>query len=203
MVVPGLPIVGFWEPGYRCNGGTFFTNIIQAIWGKDPRHVMRDETAHEFVRRLTVPSVSYARLINELQGWNPDGTEGTAKASMYGIAHITGGGIWGKLGEQLPVGVGANLDKMPLPAGVLREAQDLSWDTEHRLSDWKAHRTLHGGCGMLVVTDRESMPRIIYEAMSSGVQAFHVGETTDSPESEILIQSRFRQSKELSSLHPE
>jgi len=195
----GMPIVGFFDPGYRCNGGTFFTNVVLAKFGPNVQAVMQSAEALAFVRKLTIPSQSYARTVCRLVGWNPDGSIGTPMAEIAGIAHITGGGVWGKFGEILPEGVGANLHSMPVPADVLLEAQELSWDTDLRLTDYQAYGTLHGGCGMLLIVDKESVSRLIKEAGRDGIKAQVVGETTVSEESEIVIQSRFKEGGVLSS----
>jgi len=194
-----MPIVGFFDPGYRCNGGTFFTNVVLAKFGPNVQAVMQSAEALAFVRKLTIPSQSYARTVCRLVGWNPDGSIGTPMAEIAGIAHITGGGVWGKFGEMLPEGVGANLHSMPVPADVLLEAQELSWDTDLRLTDYQAYGTLHGGCGMLLIVDKESVSRLIKEAGRDGIKAQVVGETTVSEESEIVIQSRFKEGGVLSS----
>lgn len=199
----GMPIIGFWEPGYRCNGGTFFTNLILRKWGPHPQDIMQNPEALEFVKKLTVPSKSYARTITRLVGWNPDGSMGKPLAQIKGIAHITGGGVWGKFGEILPEGVGAYLAYMPRPAKVLLQAQELSWDTKHRLTDWQAYGTLHGGCGMLLVCHAGDENKIIIEAKKDGIRAEIVGETLASDDREIIIQSRFNEGKTLSSLKPE
>lgn len=191
-----MPIIGFWEPGYRCNGGTFFTNLIIEKFGPDIKKIMESSEAIEFVKKLCVPSKSYAKTICRLIGWNPDASTDKPLAEIAGIAHITGGGIWNKFGEILPKSVGANLRSMPQPAEVLLEAQKLSWDTNNRLTDKQAYGTLHGGCGMLIVAEKESDAEIIIkEAKKDGIQAQIVGEITKSADSEIVIQSRFREGK--------
>lgn len=198
-IKPGMPIVGFWEPGYRCNGGTFFTNLLLMKYGPDIQKIMESDEALQFVKKLTVPSQSYARTICRLIGWNDDGSIDEPLVNIAGIAHITGGGVWGKFSEILPPGVGANLHSMPRPADVLLEAQELSWDTDLRLTDRQAYGTLHGGCGMLLIVDEGSVSRLIEEAERDGIKAQMVGETTVSEESEIVIQSRFKEGKVLSS----
>jgi phosphoribosylaminoimidazole (AIR) synthetase len=201
-VGPGMPIVGFWEPGYRCNGGTFFTNVLLERW-RNVAGIRGSAEAMEFVRLLTRPSLSYARLVNDLQGWLEDGRVRPPMARIYGIAHITGGGVWGKFREKLPAGVGADLDHMPAPADVLLQAQELSRGTKYHLSDYDAHGTLHGGCGMLMVCNPMDKSKIIrYAEDAYGVRAFDVGETTESPTREVRIQSQFLERAELSSDHP-
>jgi len=203
-IKPGMPIIGFWEPGYRCNGGTFFTNLILKKFGPDVQKIMENLEAMEFVRKLTVPSISYAKTICRLIGWKPDGNIGKPLAKIVGIAHITGGGIWGKFKEILPDGVGAHLYFMPQPADVLLEAQELSWDTDIRLTDYQAYGTLHGGCGMLIAAEElKDISAIIEEAKKDDIYAQHVGETTESPEREIVIYSKFKEKSILTSERPD
>lgn len=197
-IQPGMPIVGFREPGYRCNGGTFFTNLLLKRFGPDIADIQGSQEAMAFVRQLTTPSVSYAGVICRLAGWQKDGTPGTPLANIAGIAHVTGGGVWGKLMELLPEAVGAVLNDMPEPAEVLRKAQELSWDLgDLRLTDLQAYGTLHGGCGMLVVcADDIAAGKVIEEARADGIEAGFVGRTTNQADmdegAKLLIHSRFK-----------
>lgn len=203
-IKPGMPIVGFWEPGYRCNGGTFFTNLLLKKFGPDIRNIMNNTTAMDFVRKLTVPSKSYAKTICRIIGWCPDGNVGIPLAKIVGIAHITGGGIWNKFTEILPEGIGANLTTMPEPAKVLLEAQRMSWDTSLHLTDYQAHGTLHGGCGMLIIAENQTDANtIIQESTKDGIKSSIVGCTTESQKQEITIRSKFIEGKLLSSEEPE
>ncbi|MDD5626576.1 MAG: AIR synthase-related protein [Patescibacteria group bacterium] len=199
-IKPGMPIVGFWEPGYRCNGGTFFTNLILKKFGPEIQRIKDNPRALDFIANLTIPSRSYARTITRIAGWYPDGSIGKPLAKIYGIAHITGGGVWKKFGELLPEGVGANLDSMPEPAEVLRQGQELSWDLpDLRLTDRQAYGTLHGGCGMLIICAKNDAEKIIAEAKKDIIRAEVVGETTISPDREVIIHSRFKEGGILSS----
>lgn len=203
-IKPRMPIVGFWEPGYRCNGGTFLTNLLLEKFGPDIKNIMNNPEAIEFVRKLTIPSRSYAKSICRIVGWQPDGSVGEPLAKINGISHITGGGIWGKFKEILPQGVGAELSTMPEPAEVLLQAQELSWDTILRLTDYQAHGTLHGGCGMLIIVERpEDVDHLNIEAGKDGIRSQVVGHTTESPKQEIVIHSEFKEGKVLSSERPE
>ena len=203
-IKPGMPIVGFWEPGYRCNGGTFFTNLILKKFGPEIQKIKDNPQALDFIASLTIHSKSYARTITRIAGWYPDGSIGKPLAKIYGIAHITGGGVWGKFGELLPEGVGANLDSMPEPAEVLKQGQELSWDLpDLRLTDRQAYSTFHGGCGMLLVCAKNDAEKIIAEAEKDGIRAQVVGETIASPDREVIIHSRFKEGGILSSKNPE
>lgn len=201
---PGMPIVGFWEPGYRCNGGTFFTNLLLTYYGS-VESILESPDAKEFIVKLTVPSRSYAKTITRAIGWQPDGSVREPIVEIAGIAYITGGGIWGKFGEILPEGIGAELSSMPKPADVLLEAQQMSWDIpELRLTDRQAYGTLHGGCGMLIICDNmDSADQLRREAKKDGIAAYIVGSTFKSDKREVVIHSRFIEGKSLSSLDKE
>jgi phosphoribosylaminoimidazole (AIR) synthetase len=194
---PGQVIIGFWEPGYRCNGGTFFTNLLLHMFGEK---IMDIPLAREFVQKLTVPSKSYARAICDMVGWNLDGSvrpEGE-RINIAGIAHITGGGL-NKLVEILPEGVGAVLDNMMEPAEVLRQAQEMSWGIpELQLSDEQCHTTFHGGHGMLLVVDQAWADHVIawvQNASKYGIKAQAIGRTVKSATNEVVVHSRFREGK--------
>jgi phosphoribosylformylglycinamidine cyclo-ligase len=195
-IKPGMVIVGFWDPGYRCNGGTRLTGITLGTWGPDIRNVLENPEARKFVEKLTVPSMSYAKTVTRLVGWNSDGSIGTPLAKIHGIAHITGGGLWGKLGDILPDGVGAHINGMPDPAPCLLEAQGLSLrlsDPKLHISDEAAYDVFHGACGEHLIVEPGHEQRVIDEAAKDGIRAYVVGETIASPNQKITVVSRFMQ----------
>ena len=204
LIEPGMYLVGLLENGYRCNGGTFFTNLLMHSC---PANISRSDAVKfwrnrfgGFIGRLVVPSKNYSNTVTRIHGWNQDGTVSQSLAKILGISHITGGGIWGKLGEIFPPGVGANLDTMPHPPQVLLEGQDMSMGTPFQMDDWTAYETTHGGVGMvLVCRDQEAVETIAREARKDGVSAVLIGRTTKSDCREIIIESRFREGRSLSS----
>jgi phosphoribosylformylglycinamidine cyclo-ligase len=202
-IVPGLAILGFGERGYRCNGGGLLTDILLQTYGPDISKALVNPDAQVFARKLTRPSISYSKTISRIIGWNADGSirNKNDRIKLTGIAHITGGGVWGKFGEILPKGVGANLNNMPAPPPVLIEAQQLSRKTSRSFSDWTAYEALHGGCGMLVICSVHDVPKVSAEAEKDGISVYRVGETTWSEAGEVLITSQFEErGKVMSSL---
>lgn len=197
---PGMKIIGFQDAGYRCNGGSKITNIILETWGPDIPKIIRSSDAMRFVEKAVVPSRSYAWTIARLNGWNRDGSITTPLANLHGVAHITGGGVWSKLGEILPEGVGANLNSMPDPPAILLEAHRLSQRTESPVTYHDCYGTFHGGCGMMIVCEDKDVAQIVGEAIEDCHTPYLIGETTNSPEGEITIDSRFTYGKTLSSL---
>lgn len=202
-IQPDMPIVGIWEPGYRCNGGTRLTELLFEVWGTLDS-IMKSPEARGLIRKFCLHSISSAKTTCRLIGWNEDASIGIPKAKIKGIANITGGGLWQKLGDVLPKGIGAVLDTMPLPTPILLEVQRFSQQTDNPISDWQCHSTFHGGCGtMYVLEDDESVDVVISEVIRDGMQAYKIGRTTASADNEIIVQSKFFQRRLLSSLHPE
>lgn len=201
-ITPGMKIIGFRDKGYRCNGGTKFTNIILDIWGPDIDKIIAHADAQAFIQKLVEPSRSYASTIARLNGWQLDGSLNVPLAKLHGVAHITGGGIWSKLVEILPEGVGANLHSMPGPADVLLEAQWLASQTSKPMTDYQCHGTFHGGCGLMAICEGNDVPIVLREARKDGHDPFVIGETTESAKNEVLIKSRFLHESHLSSLDP-
>jgi phosphoribosylaminoimidazole (AIR) synthetase len=154
---------------------------------------------------LVEPSKSYAKTIARIHGWLPDGKITKPIAKIAGVYHVTGGGIMEKVKGALPPGIGLNLKTMPNPADLLLLAQNMSRRfPKLTLSDWKAHRTLNGGCGMFVIAETEADAKIVIEeARKDGIEAGIAGETTVSDVNEIIIHSRFLEGKLLSSEDPE
>lgn len=194
-IKPGMYVVGFEEKGYRCNGGTFLTKVTQNTWGSDPKDIAEDKEALDFVKRLTVPSKSYAKTMTRIAGWHPDASIGEPLAEIVAAAHITGGGM-GKFAEILPRETCAYLSNMPKPPEVLLKAQELSWDTDFRLYDEKAYTTFHGGFGMvLVARTKEDAQIIIKEAKKDGIEAKIAGQilaaTKNDPK--LTIESKFKE----------
>ena len=195
----GMPIVGFWEPGYRCNGGTQLTNQILEKWvKKSVRDIWDSAEAMEFIEKLTIPSLSYASTISRVNGWLPDGGLREQLAKMILVAHITGGGLE-KLKELLPVGIGADLHNMPTPAPVLLEAQEMSFEFPHlKIDDKKAHTTFHGGCGMMAICEAEvDTCVLISEAEKDGIKAQVVGETIKSESNSVYVKSKFLEQSDI------
>jgi phosphoribosylaminoimidazole (AIR) synthetase len=165
--------------------------------------MMDDPETRSFVRRLAIPSQSYAWALSRAHGWLPDGRVGEPHAKIVGAAHITGGGLWGKFGENLPEGVGAMLDRMPTPCDVLLQAQHLSQRTKSPLSDWECLDTFHGSCGMLVVCSDETNANALIDSVSEeGVLANIVGQTVESADRVITVKSRFAEGGMLRSDQP-
>lgn len=193
-----MPIVGFFENGYRCNGGGLLTNLALGYYGSVHK-ICDSAEAMAFVDKLTTPSVIHCRMLAEVMGWQlDDATFIGPQVDVLALAHITGGGLL-KLQEALPAGIGAHLDKMPIPPAVLLEAQEMSWHDkipdDLRITDERAHTSLNGGCGMMaVVPDPAEAGKLIMAAKPYGIRAEIIGYTELSPDKEISVVSQFGRS---------
>jgi phosphoribosylformylglycinamidine cyclo-ligase len=89
---------------------------------------------------------------------------------MAGAAHITGGGIPGKLGRLLyGTSLGASLDRLFAPADVMLLAQ-----REGNVPDEEAYRVWNMGQGLLIITSAPECvlihaKRLGFEAQVAGV----------------------------------
>lgn len=205
-IEPKMPLVGLYEDGYRCNGGGFFTDLLLLLsrvsvktHGAEAVRIWKEQFG-DFIKELVIPSKNYSRTVTRVHGWHADGSVSKAMAEIRGIAHITGGGIWGKFREMLPKGVGAHLSSMPDPPHVLREGQEMSWKTEMVMFDWDAYEITHGGVGMvLACASKADAKTLIAEAHKDNIRAGIIGETTESKKNEVVIESKFREGRTLSS----
>lgn len=194
-IKPGMPIVGLLEPSIRINGGTYIADLVKALYEKG-----EVDAAMQLISKTAMPSKIYCNLINYTHGWLSDGSIQRAIATIAGIAHITGGGIWKKLGEILPPGVGALLNNMPKHLFLI-EIQALSQLFNHlKLGDFEMMKKFHGGCGMHVICETEQDADLLIDlAGQFDIKAQKIGKTIQSHTNEIIIHSRFLNGGRISS----
>ena len=124
-IKPGDALIGLAEEGFRSNGLTDVRKAMLDTYGKKWQNVVVDDLGESSLGRLVQqPSTIYSRFVTELNGGYDLETE--PKARITGVAHITGGGIPGKLGRMLePSGLAARIDT-PLPTPqIIKHVQRL------------------------------------------------------------------------------
>jgi phosphoribosylformylglycinamidine cyclo-ligase len=122
------------------------------------------------IEEAASPSILYDRFLAHMNGWTTDDFEPVIKAKL--IAHLSGGGIQSKFGEDLlfPRGLSAVLDKLWEPVDVMRTcAQDLG------LSDEKCYEAFGCGQGALVAVDEGDVRVFIAYASEFGIEARDAG----------------------------
>jgi phosphoribosylformylglycinamidine cyclo-ligase len=171
-------VVGLREEGFRSNGLSLVRRIMNKSYG-DKWHE-KEFDGRNLAELALTPSKIYSAAIVDMFG----GFEGEPKAELHGVAHITGGGIPGKLGRVLkPSGLGAVLDDPFEPSAFVSHVQQLGG-----VADKEAYKTWNMGQGMLVVTPESSINKVVEVAQKYGIEAKKVGYISQSPE--IRIRNR-------------
>ena len=129
------------------------------------------------------PSRIYTRAVVEMNG----GYEGEPQAEVHGVAHITGGGLPGKLGRILkPSGMGALIDNPLDPTTLMLYCQE-----KGGVADREAYRTWNMGQGMAIITPHPD--KVMEIAEKHGIESGVIGRVTANPG--ITIKSKGYKSK--------
>jgi len=169
----GDSIIGLREDGFRSNGLSLVRRIMKQSHGDD-WHKQEYEGKNLAELALTPSRIYSAAIVNMFGGF-----QGKPKTNLHGVAHITGGGIPGKLGRVLkPSGLGAVIDDPFEPSEFVRYVQQLG-----NVPDQEAYKTWNMGQGMLVITPEPD--KVISIARDYDIEAKRVGEVSQKPEIKI------------------
>ena len=171
---PGDTLVGFAEHGFRSNGITDVRKAMLETYGPDWHNTVVKELGEASLGRLVQqPSIIYSALVSELTGGYNIGKP--PKATISGVAHITGGGQPSKLGRMLePSGLGAIIDEPITPPAIMQHVQML-----RGFSDQTAYGKWHMGPGMVISTRDPEV--VIQTATKRGITAQVIGAITSKP----------------------
>ncbi|MFA6528128.1 MAG: AIR synthase-related protein, partial [Candidatus Gracilibacteria bacterium] len=121
-----------------------------------------------------VPSTIYCAAVCDMFG----GFVGKPACEVHGVAHITGGGIPGKLGRVLKrAGLGAKLDNLFEPCDLMKHAIEIG-----KVARDEAYRTWNMGNGMMVIVKPGEEKKAIEIAGKHGIEAKVCGEITEDRE---------------------
>jgi phosphoribosylformylglycinamidine cyclo-ligase len=173
-VKEGDSLVGLREIGFRSNGLSLVRRIMQKNYGEN-WHLVDRKGEHDLERKMTreilEPSKIYTGAVVDMFG----GYEGEPKVEIHGIAHITGGGVPGKLRRVLkPSGYGAVVDEPFEPSSIMLYTQELG-----NVEDDEAYRTWNMGQGMVVISPNPQ--GVIDVAGGHGLEAKQIGYVTKDP----------------------
>ncbi|MCH7568730.1 MAG: hypothetical protein IIA87_04890, partial [Nanoarchaeota archaeon] len=168
----GQYIVGLQEQGFRSNGLSLVRKIMQKNYGED-WHLVSREGKHDLertmAREVLTPSTIYCAAVVDMFG----GLDREPRAEVTGVAHITGGGLPGKLARVLkPSGLGANIYDPFVPPSLMKYLQGIG-----KVSDEEAYRTWNMGQGMAIITPEPN--GVIAVAQEHGIDAKVIGMVTD------------------------
>lgn len=173
-------IVGLREHGFRSNGISLVRKVLANAHGRE-WHTRDWKDGMNLGETVEEPSKIYTKAVVDMFG----GFEGTPKAQVHGVAHITGGGVPGKLGRILrPSRLSAVIDNPFEPSEFVRYVQELG-----NVLDAEAYKTWNMGQGMLVITPEPD--KVVAVAGSYGIKGQRVGiiePTKDKPR--ITISNR-------------
>lgn len=158
-IKPGDYVVSFKEDGFRSNGLSLVRKVFQRIYGEEWH---KKELNNIPIGKLVLtPSRIYCKAIIDAHG----GLDTKKRAEIHGVAHITGGGIPGKLGRSLKAsGFGADLYDLFEPSEIMLHCQKVG-----NITDKEAYITWNMGNGMLVITSEPE--KIIQIAQENRIQA--------------------------------
>lgn len=179
----GDEIVALKEKGARSNGISLIRKVMEINFGE--KWYEKEYEGRNLGEEALTPSEIYSGVITEITG----GYNGERKSEIHGIAHVTGGGIPGKLGRLLKISnYGAVLNDLFEPPDILLITQELG-----NVDDEEAYRTWCMGQGYLIITpDAEKVRKL---AKKYGIESKIVGEITDKPEIEIESRGYFASGK--------
>lgn len=172
----GDKLVGLKEEGFRSNGLSLVRKIMETVHGEN----WHEETYNgkSLAELALQPSKIYSRAVVDMFG----GFDGEPKAEIHGVAHITGGGIPGKLGRVLkPSGLGAYIDDPFAPCELMLYCQE-----KGGVADDEAYKTWNMGQGMIIVTPTPD--DVIRVASDYSIESKVIGEIYSKPN--ITIRNR-------------
>jgi len=181
----GNYLVGLQETGFRSNGLSLVRKIMIANHGKDWHTQTYNK---ESLAKLALePSKIYSGAVVDMFG----GFQDKPKAKVNGVAHITGGGIPGKLGRILkPSGLGATISEPYSPDKLMLYCQD-----KGNVPDEEAYKTWNMGQGMIIVTpEPESVMNI---AKNHDIESKVIGQVESKPGIRIFNSGAYSQNQYL------
>jgi len=165
----GDKLVGLKEHGFRSNGLSLVRKIMKTTHGEDwHKETYQGKSLAEWALH---PSRIYSGTIVDMFG----GFDGDPKAEVHGVAHITGGGVPGKLGRLLkPSKLGAYIDNPFEPCDLMRYCQE-----KGGVQDSEAYKTWNMGQGMIIVTPKPD--DVMRVASEHGIESRLMGEVSAKP----------------------
>jgi phosphoribosylformylglycinamidine cyclo-ligase len=172
---PGDKVIGVASNGLHTNGYSlarkvFFEQLGMGVHDKLPGFDVSVADA------LLAPHVNYAGMLNVLyKEFNLSEPSKYRKGNaVYGVAHITGGGLTGNVPRILPADVNVVVDtkawERPPVFQVLAGRGGVSFDEQHEV--WNM------GVGLAIVVEPARADEILARIQSLGHKAWLIGEAT-------------------------
>lgn len=179
-LAPGQTIIALREFGFRSNGISMVRKAFRLKYGPEWWNHL---AAANDIRAAAQPSTLYDRFLVEANGWKSGAFKNRIPVTC--LAHITGGGIPGKFGEDLlfRAGLSAKLDGLYEPPSIMKRCAEYRGLEGEAVDAETFYRTWNGGQGVLAVMDSEDVERFLDLAQDFGIAAKVCGQIfkADSP----------------------
>jgi len=158
-------IVGFASSGAHTNG----FSLIRKLFFVDNNYSVFDQIEgfdKNLGETLLAPHKCYLNSVQEL-----------LKAyTIYGMAHITGGGFYSNIKRILPKGVGVTINKSAweVPA-LFKKIQELG-----QIDEKEMYKAFNMGIGFTLFVDNDKAEEIVNKANALGEKACIIGKTNNS-----------------------
>ncbi len=181
----GDHVVVLEEKGFRSNGLSLTRKAFEEKYGENWHETKLD--GKKLGSLVLTPSTIYSKLAVHLHG----GFESDGCCEVHGVAHITGGGIPGKLGRVLkPSGLGAELEGLFSPCKAMLHCQEIG-----DISDEEAYRSWNMGQGLAIITPEPD--KVISEAKKFGIKAMVAGKVVRKKGISLVSKGYFSEGKEI------
>lgn len=172
-IAVGHQLIGIASSGLHSNGYSLVRKVFF-----EGLHMSVEEYVPDFGRtlgeELLEPTRIYARAINNLR----------RDFRIYGISHITGGGLTENLPRILPRPCKVILERsawsVPPVFPFLQKAA--------QISDEEMLRTFNNGLGLVIVVSEEETSEVLLRLKAMGETAYHIGRVESRGEDEGPVQ---------------
>jgi len=178
-------VVVLQEKGFRANGLSLVRKVFKSEFGKNWHN--KEFQGEKLGTLVLVPSTIYSRAVVHMHG----GFKTGGCCRIHGVAHITGGGLPGKLGRVLkPSGLGAELIDLFEPCKAMQFCQELG-----KIEDKEAYKTWNMGQGLAIITPEPD--KVIAEAKKFNINAKLAGKIIQENKIKLKSQGVFNRGEEL------
>ncbi len=171
-IAVGHQLVGIGSSGLHSNGYSLVRKILfEGLKMSVEDYV--DDFGGTLGKELLEPTRIYARTVNNLR----------RDFRIYGISHITGGGLIGNLPRILPRRCRAIIDRSkwpphPIFAFIQKAGQ---------ISDLEMMRTFNNGLGLVVVVSEEDLSEVLLRLKAMGEKAYLIGSVESRGDNEEAV----------------
>jgi phosphoribosylformylglycinamidine cyclo-ligase len=172
-IAVGHQLIGIGSSGLHSNG----YSLVRKIFFEDLKMSVEDyveDFGRTLGEELLEPTRIYARTIRNLR----------RDFRLYGISHITGGGLIDNIPRMLPKRCKAFINKSSWsPPNIFSFLQKAG-----QISDQEMMWTFNNGLGMVIVVGEEETSEVLLMIEAMGETAYHIGSVESRDENEEAVQ---------------